>query len=104
MCLCSVAPFQHRIIVYNPPDDLAFNYPFADTGFSATLVPGWTKLNKSSAGPVGVGIAQPLVRKNSSDDRPDQMDPIFSSCHTPIVWTSPYHNTYGEFFQSRWAD
>ncbi|KAI3432352.1 hypothetical protein D9Q98_003909 [Chlorella vulgaris] len=91
---------QHRIIVYNPPDDLAFNYPFADTGFSATLVPGWTKLNKSSAGPVGVGIAQPLVRKNSSDDRPDQMDPIFSSCHTPIVWTSPYHNTYGEFFQS----
>ncbi|KAL4856850.1 hypothetical protein ACK3TF_002897 [Chlorella vulgaris] len=91
---------QHRIIVYNPPDDLEFPYPFLDMGWTETWVPGWTALNKTGAGPIGTGNAQPQVRKNSTADRPDLTDPLFSACHTPLVWNSPYHIAFGEFFDN----
>lgn len=91
---------QHRIIVYNPPDDLEFPYPSLDMGWTETWVPGWTILNKTGAGPIGTGKAQPQVRKNSTADRPDLTDPLFSACHTPLVWNSPYHIAFGEFFDN----
>ena len=46
---------------------------------------------------------QPLVRKNSSQDRPDLMNPIFSDCYSPLLWASPWIVAYGEFFDNRWA-
>lgn len=62
-----------------------------------TLLP----LNLQGAGTEGVENWAPQVRKNSSEDRPDQLDPLFSSCYTPLVWSSPYHISFAEFFLNR---
>lgn len=39
--------------------------------------------------------ALPLMRRNSSADRPDLREPAFSRCHVPLIWASPWHQAYG---------
>lgn len=43
----------------------------------------------------------PVVRKNSSQDRPDLRSPVFSACATPLAFVTSWTSFYSEFFFNR---
>ena len=70
-------------------------YPFYDFGWNPAGIPGYEDTGTNANYP---GEQQsPLFRRISPLDRFDHVDPVFSSCHVPLMWVSPWIFSYGEF-------
>jgi hypothetical protein len=62
-------------------------------------IPGWNNEAVTDAWPEeGHHYLSPLFRRNGSMDRPDLKDPVFSSCHVPLIWLPAWLFPYAEFF------
>jgi hypothetical protein len=78
---------------------------FSDLGDpTRAYLPGWHDQPVVDSWPLdGYHYLHPLVRRNSSMDRPDLKDPVFSSCHVPLIWLPAWLFAYAEFFSNSFA-